>query len=80
MFIRYAPNQRGYKCYNPHTGKTHITMDVTFIKSQPFFSNKSLQGKNGEVSEEIKSPVLPTPLFESSKTPLPNLDVSRIGG
>lgn len=37
VFIRYAPNQRGYKCYNPHTGKTHITMDVTFIESQPFF-------------------------------------------
>ena len=32
IFIGYAPNKKVYKCFNPKTRKTVISMDVTFLE------------------------------------------------
>ena len=37
IFIGYAPNQKGYKCFNTTTKKLYVSMDVTFLEDQPFF-------------------------------------------
>ena len=42
VFIGYASNKKGYKCFNPTTRKFHITMDVNFVERIPFFSKTSL--------------------------------------
>ncbi|KAM1000143.1 hypothetical protein ACFX2A_006928 [Malus domestica] len=51
VFIGYANNQKGYKCYHPSTQKTYITMDVTFHEEVSYFvkpfSDSPLQGKRG---------------------------------
>ena len=52
IFIGYAPKKKGYKCFNPKTRKTVISMDVTFLEKQPFFQKISLQGDN--IREEGK--------------------------
>lgn len=38
VFIEYDPKKKGYKCFNPTTQKAHVSMDVSFIEDQPFFS------------------------------------------
>ena len=30
VFIGYASNKKGYKCYNPQTKKMYVSMDVSF--------------------------------------------------
>ena len=57
VFIGYAPNKKGYKCFNPITRKTIVSMDVTFLETQPYF----LQGESRE-SEGNFWDLLPTPL------------------
>ena len=52
----YVVHQKGYRCYNPGTCHTYVTMDVTFLESEMFFSfaasNSPLQGEtlNKEVN------------------------------
>ena len=63
VFIGYASNKKGYKCYNPQTRKMYESMDVSFIEDKSFFNKNSLQGEN-DVIKEI--------FWDSSPTPLPN--------
>jgi hypothetical protein len=49
VFLGYGPHKKGYRCYNPDTKRTYITMNVTFVESEYFFSsspisNSPLQG------------------------------------
>ena len=37
VFIGYASNKKGYKCYNPQTRKMYVSMDVPFIEDNFFF-------------------------------------------
>ena len=95
VFIGYVSGQRGYKCFNPVTRKTHISVDV-FYENQPFFK-PHLQGENNRGDEVGISwetdVVLPNPEFPSSSSPslplewslesptlVPNLDNSNSGG
>ncbi|OIS96452.1 putative mitochondrial protein, partial [Nicotiana attenuata] len=39
VFVGYAPNQNGYKCYDAHKRKIFTTMDITFFESEPYFKS-----------------------------------------
>lgn len=46
VFLGYDSHQKGYRCYNPSTKKTYVTMDVTFLETESFFRDTtSFQGK-----------------------------------
>ena len=70
VFIGYASNKKGYKCFNPTTRKFHITMDVNFVETIPFFSKTSLQGKRANENQfwHVSKPVPTT--FSHDNTPI----------
>jgi len=37
LFLDYAIHQKGYRCYDPAQNRTYVTMDVTFLETEPFF-------------------------------------------
>jgi hypothetical protein len=47
LFLGYGVHQKGYRCYDPSARGLYVTMDVTFLESDTFFSapNSSLQGE-----------------------------------
>ncbi|KAH9697911.1 retrovirus-related pol polyprotein from transposon RE1 [Citrus sinensis] len=69
VFLGYAPNKKGYKCFNPQTKKFHVSMDVIILENQPFFGQNSLQGEK-ENSEDH---------FWHTSTPVPNLFLHDLG-
>ena len=38
LFLGYASLQKGYRCYDPTTKRTYVTMDVTFLEYETFYS------------------------------------------
>ena len=49
LFLGYGSHKKGYRCYDPVNKRTYVTMDVTFLESDIFFSrqtNSPLQGEN----------------------------------
>ncbi|KAL6337829.1 hypothetical protein AAG906_002294 [Vitis piasezkii] len=43
----------GYRCYHPTTKRTYVTMDVTFLESETFFSSSvSTSSLQGEIRDE----------------------------
>lgn len=44
--------KKGYRCYHPTTGRTYVTMDVTFVESESFFVPASNSSFQGEISVE----------------------------
>ena len=52
VFVGYSANQKGYKCFNPTTKKLIVSMDVTFLEHQPYFSKTPLQGESSGGKEE----------------------------
>ena len=42
VFLGYAQNKKGYKCFNTVTKKTYISMDVSFLETQPYFPKNHL--------------------------------------
>ena len=53
MFVGYGNHQKGYKCFDLETGKTYVTMDVTFLESESYFRNQQrlfpIQEKTNQV-------------------------------
>ena len=39
IFIGYSSMQKGYKCFDPHTKKMFVTIDVTFFETKSYFSH-----------------------------------------
>ena len=46
VFLGYSSTKRGYKCFDPTSGKLFVTMDATFFEQEPYFSKNTLQGEN----------------------------------
>ncbi|KAM2882470.1 hypothetical protein COP2_015447 [Malus domestica] len=53
VFMGYSSSQKGYKCYNPHTGKLVVSRDVRFDEHVPFFNNHSPNSSQGESLMDI---------------------------
>nr|XP_011470560.1 PREDICTED: uncharacterized protein LOC101303284 [Fragaria vesca subsp. vesca] len=51
IFVGYADFQKGYRCYDPLTDTMHVSLDVSFRDSEPYYlggvSKSSLQGERG---------------------------------
>uniref|UniRef100_A0A2N9FH39 Integrase catalytic domain-containing protein n=1 Tax=Fagus sylvatica TaxID=28930 RepID=A0A2N9FH39_FAGSY len=77
IFLGYSTTQKGYKCYHPPSTKILVSMDVTFLEDQAYFSGgdleHSLQGENLQ-SEEKSWNVLPTLELNSVPSSGPALD------
>ena len=52
VFICYASNKKGYKCYHPQSCRVYVFKDVTFHETKSFFTSPLLQGEN---SLEVRS-------------------------
>ena len=53
MFLGYTDSKKGYRCFNPIQNKVHVTRDVAFHETIPYFGHEcSLQG---EKNEEVKT-------------------------
>ena len=63
VFVGIAPNQKGYKCFDPTVKKTFVTMDVLFFEHSAFFDTH-LQGENK--SEDSTKPGLELSKFVKS--------------
>ncbi|KAM1853011.1 hypothetical protein ACFX14_009032 [Malus domestica] len=81
VFVGYANNKKGYKCYHPPTQKTYITMDVTFHEEVSYFVKPSsdfpLQGEMGsEVQirrdDSDRSPVIPGTISTDDRSDVPS--------
>ena len=50
VFVGYSYFQKGCQCYDPRSNKLHVTLDVSFQESEPYYSNSastsSLQGES----------------------------------
>ena len=46
IFLGYAPNKRGYKCYHPPSRKFFVSKDVTFHENVSYFTRPQSQGEN----------------------------------
>ena len=40
VFLGYAPNQKGYRCYHPPTNSMYTTLDVVFHEDKIYFSSE----------------------------------------
>ncbi|PKU79458.1 Retrovirus-related Pol polyprotein from transposon TNT 1-94 [Dendrobium catenatum] len=56
VFIGYSSLHKGYKCYNPSSGKTHITRHVVFHEHQFPYKHSSISDH-----PHISSPTAPIP-------------------
>ena len=52
IFLGYSPTQKGYKCYQPTTKKNFVSIDVTFVETESFFSKPYLQGEKGCIEDK----------------------------
>ena len=46
IFVGYSSTSKGYKCFDPCTRRTFVTMDVTFFETKPYFSHDHPRGVN----------------------------------
>ena len=54
IFVGYSSKKKGYKCYHPASRKFFVSMDVTFVEKQPFYSGSRLQGENASEDKEYE--------------------------
>lgn len=52
LFLGYAVHQKGYQCYDPSTKYTYVTMDVTFLEFDSYFSPTTNSSFQGEIHDE----------------------------
>ena len=44
VFVGCSSTQKGYKCYHPSTRKLYVSIAITFVENEPYFSTHYLQG------------------------------------
>jgi GAG-pre-integrase domain/Integrase core domain len=52
VFVGYGQNQKGYKCVNPSSKRTYVTMDVTFLENESFFKRELIPPQGENLTEE----------------------------
>lgn len=52
IFIGYSTAQKGYKCYNITIRKTYVSIDVTFVEHESYFSQRYLQGEISTIEDK----------------------------
>ena len=53
VFIGYASNKKGYKCYHPQSCKFYVSKDVTFHETESFSLISQLQGESIQEAEVL---------------------------
>ena len=57
VFIGYSDFQKGYRCYCPQTRKLHVSLDVSFRETTPYYLavglGSPLQGENVYAEDEL---------------------------
>ena len=61
-FLGYAPDKKGYKCFNPTTRKIHVSMDVNFLENIPFYNKTTLQGESSNEDQFWQDKEQPKPI------------------
>ena len=54
IFLGYATNSKGYKCYNPMTKAFYVSRDVTFDEVNSWFPHPASRGPQDIVHSPIK--------------------------
>lgn len=54
VFLDYAPNKKGCKCYHPSSHMYFVYMDVTFHENVSFFTCPQLFGESNNLESEFK--------------------------
>jgi hypothetical protein len=76
IFLWYALHKKGYRCYDPTTKRTYVTMDATFLESDPFFpppiSNSPLQEEIRKEELKWTSLNFKWPVLEENSTQVDN--------
>ena len=62
IFLGYAPNKKGYKCFNPTTRKIYVSMDVNFLENIPFYNKTILQGEISNEDQFLQDKEQPKPI------------------
>jgi len=62
VFIGYASNKKGYKCYHPQSRKVYVSKDVTFHETKSFFPSSHLQRESIQEAEVLE--LSPFPLLQ----------------
>ena len=71
IFIGYATNMKGYRCYDLTTGKVHISRHVTFIETEfPYSMPHHKSNKESPLSTNLGSFSNPTMLPFTDPLPL----------
>ena len=70
MFIGYSITQKGYKCYDPTTGRVLVSRDVKFIEGKGYYEEK--------IWDDLKDlPQMPSDKTTILRMVLENLGISR---
>lgn len=82
VFIGYSSTQKGYKCFHPPTRKFFVSVDVTFVETESYFSNSYLQGEKLSEDREKDLFLLSPPCQPESsaaKSSSPNIEIPTSG-
>jgi hypothetical protein len=69
LFLGYGVHQKGYRCYDPITQRIYVTMDVTFLEFDLFYSSASSNSSLQRETPEEESNWMTFDWFKDIDTP-----------